>query len=297
MKVLVTGGHGFIGGHVVAALAQAGHTPLILGRRDAGPLRPAGGFVLADIRDYESVAEAISKVDRVIHLAALVGTERSIRMPEAFVETNVLGSINVFDACRFFAKPCVYASVGNSDDPNLYAITKAAAARLALMYNKEHGTRIIVARIFNAYGEDQRVGVNGRLIPNALAAALRDRPIQVFGSGDQADDFIHVRDVAHLLVKAMESDAIDPLKTWDIGTGIASSVVEVVETIRMLAGSSSEIVYVGRDRAGEGERRSAADPACFVVPDYAFTPLGDGIRALIAADTRSSIPSRKRIVA
>lgn len=284
MKILVTGGHGFIGGHVVAALTKAGHTPLVLGRRDVGPLRPAGGFVLADIRDYESVAESISKIDRVIHLAALVGTERSIRMPEAFIETNVLGSINVFDACRFFGKPCVYASVGNSDDPNLYAISKSAAARLALMYNKEHGTRIIVTRIFNAYGAGQFVGVNGRLVPSVLSAALRDRPIHVFGSGQKFDDFVDVRDVAQLLVTAVESDDIDPLKSWDIGTGIRSSVAEVVETIRRLTGSSSEVVYVGHDRPGEGERRAAADPKSFVVPDYAFTPLEDGIRALIPTE-------------
>jgi len=223
----------------------------------------------------------------VIHLAALVGTERSIRMPEAFIETNVLGSINVFDACRFFAKPCVYASVGNSDDPNLYAISKAAAARLALMYNKEHGTRIIVTRLFNTYGEGQCIDVNARLIPSALAAALRDRPIHVFGSGHKIDDFVYVRDVARLLVNAVESDTIDPLKSWDIGTGVRSSVGEVIETICRLTGSRSEIVYVGHDRPGEGARRAAADPDCFIAPDYAFTPLEDGIRALIPAGERA----------
>jgi len=298
MKILITGGDGFIGRHVTAALEQAGHTALVLGRRDSGPLRPAGGFVLADIRDYESVAEAISKVDRVIHLAALVGTERSIRMPEAFVETNVQGSINVFDACRFFNKPCVYAGVGNSDDPNLYAISKAAAARLALMYNKEHGTRIIVTRIFNTYGEDQRIGINGRLIPNALAAALKNRPIQVFGSGVQSDDFVHVRDVAKLLIAAMMSDTLDPLKVSDIGTGVPSSVIEVVEMIRKQAVSHSEIVYVGHGRAGEGKRRTAADPANFIVPDHPFIPLAEGISALIAADRRAAPPaSRIRDVA
>lgn len=297
MKILVTGGQGFIGGHVVTALAQAGHTPLILGRRDAGQLRPAGDFVLADIRDYEAVAEAISKVDRVIHLAALVGTERSIRMPEAFVETNVLGSINVFDACRFFGKPCVYASVGNSDDPNLYAISKSAAARLALMYNKEHGTRIIVTHIFNAYGEGQGVGAAGRLIPNAISAALRDRPITVYGSSPRFDDFIYIRDVAQLLLKAVESDDIDPLRSWDIGTGIRSSVTEVVETILRCTGSCSEIVHAGYDRAGDGERRAAADPACLVVPGYAFTPLEDGIRASIAAGARRRVPAAAAAVA
>jgi UDP-glucose 4-epimerase len=283
LKILVTGGNGFIGTHVVAALAQAGHTPFVLGRRDVGPLRPGAGFVLADIRDYESVAESISKVDRVIHLAALVGTERSIRMPEAFVETNVLGSINVFDACRFFAKPCVYASVGNSDDPNLYAISKSAAERLALMYNKEHGTRIVVARIFNAYGEGQRVGINDRLVPSALSAARQGRPIRIFGNGQQVDDFIYVRDVARIIAATVEGDDVDPLKTWHVGTGTCSPVIDVVQTILKLTGSRSEIVFVGQDRAGEGERGVGADPERFVVRDYAFTPLEDGIRSLIAA--------------
>lgn len=283
MKVLVTGGNGFIGRHVAAALARHGHAGFVLGRRDLGPLRAGGGFVLADIRDYEAVAEAISKVDWVIHLAALVGTERSIRMPEAFVETNVLGAVNVFDACRFFAKPCLFASVGNGQDPNLYAITKSAAERLALMYNKEHGTRIVIARIFNAYGEGQRVGINDRLVPSALSAALHHRPIRIFGDGQQVDDFIYVRDVADIVVRMIGRDDIDPLQAWHVGTGLSLKVVDVVEAIVGLTRSRSEIVFVGQDRPGEGERRIGADPARLPIPDYAFTPLEDGLRSMIAA--------------
>jgi len=98
LKILVTGGNGFIGTHVVEALASAGHPSVVLGRRDVGEMPNGAVFALADIRDYESVAESVSKVDGVIHLAAMVGSERSIRMPEVFVETNVLGAINVFDA-------------------------------------------------------------------------------------------------------------------------------------------------------------------------------------------------------
>lgn len=282
MKILVTGGNGFIGTHVIESLGRAGHFSVVLGRRDVGEIPGGSVFALADIRDYESVAESVSKVDGVIHLAAMVGTERSIRMPEAFVETNVLGAINVFDACRFFRKPCVYASVGNVMDPNLYAISKFSAERLALMYNKEHGTRIIVARIFNAYGEGQRVGVNDRLVPSAVSAALQGKPIRVFGDGCQVDDFIYVKDVARLIVSTVGNDQLDPLKVWHVGTGKGSRVIDVVQIILRLTESKSEIVWVGQERPGDGGRAIKADPTMFPIPDYQFTSLDIGIKAVIA---------------
>lgn len=282
MKILVTGGNGFIGTHIIESLGRAGHFSIVLGRRDVGEIPGGSVFALADIRDYESVAESVSKVDGVIHLAAMVGTERSIRMPEAFVETNVLGSINVFDACRFFKKPCVYASVGNVTDPNLYAISKFSAERLALMYNKEHGTKILVARIFNAYGEGQRIGVNDRLVPSAVSAALQGKPIRIFGDGCQVDDFIYVKDVARLIVSAIGNDQLDPLKVWHVGTGKGSRVIDVVEIILRLTESKSEIVWVGQERPGDGVGAIKADPMMFLVPDYQFTSLDVGIKALIA---------------
>jgi len=263
MKILVTGGNGFIGAHVVEALGKAGHASVVLGRRDVGEIPPGAVFALADIRDYESVAESVSKVDGVIHLAAMVGSERSIRMPEAFVETNVLGAINVFDACRFFKKPCLYASVGNVADPNLYAISKATAERLALMYNKEHGTRIIVARIFNTYGEGQRSGVVDRLVPSAVHSALQGKPIRVFGDGKQMDDFIYVKDVARIIAATVGNDTL--------------------ELVLSLTGSKSEIVFVRQDRPGDGTARVlGADPDKFIVPGFAFTPLESGLKSLIA---------------
>lgn len=283
MKILVTGGNGFIGAHVVEALGKAGHASVVLGRRDVGEMPPGAVFALADIRDYESVAESVSKVDGVIHLAAMVGSERSIRMPEAFVETNVLGAINVFDACRFFKKPCLYASVGNVADPNLYAISKATAERLALMYNKEHGTRIIVARIFNTYGEGQRSGVVDRLVPSAVHSALQGKPIRVFGDGKQMDDFIYVKDVARIIAATVGNDTLDPLNVWHIGTGKTARVIDVVELVLSLTGSKSEIVFVRQDRPGDGTARVlGADPDKFIVPGFAFTPLESGLKSLIA---------------
>ncbi len=283
MKMLVTGGTGFIGTHVVEALGKAGHSSVVLGRRDVGEMPGGAVFALADIRDYESVAESVSKVDGVIHLAAMTGSERSIRIPEAFVETNVLGAINVFDACRFFKKPCLFASVGNVADPNLYAISKATAERLALMYNKEHGTKIIVARIFNTYGEGQRSGIVDRLVPSAVYSALQGKPIRVFGDGNQKDDFIYVKDVARIIASTVGNNRLDPLEVWHIGTGTCLRVIDVVETVLRLTGSKSEIVFMRHERPGDGTGRIlGAEPDKFIVPGFAFTPLETGLKALIA---------------
>lgn len=281
MNVLVTGGTGFLGWHVVKALGDAGHTRVVLGRR---PFRtPTAGVknALADVRDYEAVAEAVSKSDGVIHLSGLSGTELSLRYPGAFVKTNVLGSINVFDACRFFGKPCVYASVGNAEHDSVYAISKYTAERLALMYAKEHGTRIVPVRIFNVYGDREKFRLGGKLVPTAVAAALDDRPITLFGDGRQTDDFVYVKDVAGALARAVADPDLEPGRVWHLGTGKATAVREVAEAIVRLTGSSSRIELVGRKRAGEDVTSAVADPGRALVPDYPFTPLEDGLRATV----------------
>ena len=281
MRVLVTGGNGFIGGHVIDRLIEQGHKPVSFDRYGV-PHRKDVEFRPGDIRDAESVNVAMAKVDGVINLAGILGTSETIDRPRFTVQSNLIGAINVFDACRFFKKPCLYASVGNVADPNLYAISKATAERLALMYNKEHGTKIIVARIFNTYGEGQRSGVVDRLVPSAVHSALQGKPIRVFGDGRQEDDFIYVKDVARIIAGTVGNEGLDPLKVWHIGTGTCSRVIDVVEMVLRLTGSKSEIVFLGQERPGDGARVLGADPAKFIVPGFAFTPLEDGLKSLIA---------------
>jgi UDP-glucose 4-epimerase len=281
MNVLVTGATGFIGSHVVEALREAGHSQVIMGRREMEKVPKGALFALADIVDYEAIAEAVSKADAVIHLAGLLGTTESIQMPEAFVQTNVFGSINVFDACRFFAKPCIYGGIGNIDDNNMYAISKYTAERLALMYNKEHRTRILPVRIFNVYGERQKTGPVRKLVPSAIVAAIEDQPITVYGDGQQQNDFIYVKDVARILVKALETEQFDPLAVWQLGTGLGTPILDVVKSIVRLSDSKSEIKLTGQARPGENTRVLVADRAGFIIPDYPFTPLDAGLRPTI----------------
>ena len=281
MKVLVTGGTGFIGSHVVEALAEAGFSRIVLGRRASKHSDPNVVFALADIVDYEAVAEAVSKSNAVIHLAGLLGTEESLRKPEDFVNANVIGSINVFDACRHFNKPCVFTSVGNADEQSVYAISKSVAERLALMYNKEHNSRILIVRLFNTYGERKNPEQSRKLVPSTVAAALRNAPITIFGDGQQRNDYIYVKDVARILVKALKNERLDLQKVWHLGTGSSTSVLDTVNLIVRLAGSKSEIIISGRPRSGETISTVVADRAKLIDPHYQFTSLEAGLRSTI----------------
>ncbi len=281
MKVLVTGGSGFIGSHVVDVLQSAGHSPVIMGRKVPAEVPKGATFALADIVNYEAVAEAVSKSAAVIHLAGLLGTTESIRMPEAFVQTNVIGSINVFDACRFFKKPCIYGGIGNVDDNNMYAISKYTAERFALMYNKEHQTRIFPVRIFNVYGERQKTGPVKKLVPSGIVAALEGKSITVFGDGQQQNDFIYVKDVAQILVKSLSMAHFEPQTVWQAGTGRGTAILDVVKSIVKLAGSKSEIVTTGQARPGENTRLLVAERDKFLFPDQQFTALEAGLKQTI----------------
>ena len=150
-KIFVTGATGFIGRHVVERLQSQGSEVTVLLRTPENPL-PGTRPALGDVSRYEQVSEFVARNDAVIHLAGLVGVGPCVDDIGGAVETNILGTLNVLAAMRFFDTPGVFAGVGNVDDISVYPITKAAAERFVHMYNKEHGTKMVATRIFNVYG-------------------------------------------------------------------------------------------------------------------------------------------------
>jgi nucleoside-diphosphate-sugar epimerase len=288
MRILVTGGTGFIGSHVVEALQAAGHEPIVLCRTPAAAAEAAwpGAWpitILGDVTDYQVVSEAVARSEGVVHLAGVLGTVESLSQPGRSVEVNVLGSLNVFDACRFYKKRCVYAGVGNGEDNNPYAISKHTAERFALMYNKEHRTRIAAVRVFNVYGERQKAEPIKKLIPTAIRAALAGEPIMVHGGGTQRNDFVYVRDVAANLVHALFHEGFDPLKTYELGSGVATSISEVVRLIVQLTKSESQVIVKPDRRPGENTALLVAKKEEWIDPAYRFTALADGLERTIAA--------------
>ncbi len=242
MDVLVTGGNGFLGHYVTTALKDAGHTPIIFDRRWI----PETNLhqVLGDVRDSTEVSESVARVQGVIHLAGVLGTQETIHDPWPALETNVGGSLHVFKACADYKVPCAYITVGNHWMQNSYAITKTCAERFAWMANKEWGAQIAVVRALNAYGPGQKSHPVRKIIPSFIERGLRGQSIQVYGDGLQVMDMIHARDVADILVRALQCGPHPEGIPYEAGTGRTTTVREIAEMVALYTGSHEPIVYL-----------------------------------------------------
>lgn len=246
-KVLVTGGSGFIGSYVVNNLKEQEIIPIIFDRNKH--IVSEDEIFLGDVRDYTSVSEAVAISDGVIHLAGVLGTSETVTDPKPAIDTNIYGSINVFQACKKYNKKCVYISVGNYWMNNSYSITKNTAERFAWMFNNELDTNIAIVRALNAYGPGQKHAPVRKIIPNFIIPALKDESIIVYGDGSQIMDMIYVEDVADILVRALlvehNNYKYSPTKDsnlspkFDAGTGIRTNVQEIAELVIKMVGSGS----------------------------------------------------------
>lgn len=291
MKVLVTGGSGFIGGHVVSRLLEQGCEVSIFDRypQTSQAVRPEVRVYLGDIRDREAVLEAIYQHDAVINLAGILGTMETVENPHPSVDTNIHGALNVFEGCKANKmRPQgvrgAQITVGNHFMNNTYAITKTTAERFALMFNKELGTRISVVRGLNAYGEAQKYRPVRKIIPNFVLRAINNEPIEIFGDGEQVMDMIYVQDLAEILIRAATRDHGAYGRIFEAGTGRRTTVREIAELVNRIAGSKAGIKNLPM-RAGEPERAvvvgdpSTLQPLGFAAAD--LTPLETGLERTV----------------
>lgn len=282
MRLLVTGASGFIGRHVVKQLADRGHKPLMFDRTGQVPgLRHA--LFLGDIRDRNAVEQAVYSSEGVIHLAGILGTQETVANPFPAVETNILGGLNVFEACAQHQKRAVCITVGNHWMNNPYSISKSAVERFALMYNKERGTKIAVVRALNAYGPGQKARPVRKIIPNFILPALKGEPLVIYGDGSQRMDMIYVQNVAHILIEALLRPHGQYDKVFEAGTGVALTVNEIALMVLRLCASSSRIEHVPM-RPGEepGSTVIANRKTLAPLGIKSLTPLDVGLRPTIA---------------
>jgi len=236
------------------------------------------------MQDKVKLWKCIEQADAVLHLAGLLGTSETINEPAGPAQVNILGSLSVFEACRKFKKRACYITVGNHFMLNTYAITKTCAERFALMYNAEHGTRIAVVRGLNAYGPYQKHKPIRKVIPNFVLPALRDKPITIYGSGDQIMDFIYVADLAEILCRALlnEHDAYDSV--IEAGSGRNTTINFIAETIIKLSGSKSTINYLPM-RPGETKDSTVVADVSTLAPLFyswgTMVTLEEGLRNTI----------------
>lgn len=247
-KILVTGGLGFIGGHVLEEVSRRGYQPVAFDRNvnKNKMMEPDCYYDLfiGDIRDRNAVNEAVSKCDYAINLAGILGTSEAVDNPFPAAETNILGGINFLQACREHKKPGVQIAVGNHFMNNTYSITKTTVERFALMFNKEHGTKIAVVRGLNAYGERQKHKPIRKITPNFVTKALRGEAITIFGSGDSVMDMIYVKDLAKILVEAAVNPNVDYSKVYSAGPGNPTTVKDIAGIINDISRNPAGVKHI-----------------------------------------------------
>lgn len=213
MRVLVTGGAGFIGSRVVAELQLRGHTPIVLDRSTGGDImRPP-----------------FPEADHVIHLAGLLGTDELFDAEDDAWAVNLHGTLNVLRWCRLHGAG--FTGITMPDVfPSVYTATKVAAGRAALYYRHQYGVSVSHVRAFNAFGPGQKHGPNHprKIIPAFATEAWARVPLQVWGDGEQTVDLVHVDDLARMLVDAM---AFGDGQVFDGGTGVALTVNQVARYV------------------------------------------------------------------
>ena len=283
-KILVTGGLGFIGGHVMEELAARGYYPVAFERimKTDRTMLPNCEYevFIGDIRDRNAVSTAVSMCEGAINLAGILGTSEAVDNPYPAAEANILGGLNFLQACREHKKRGVQIAVGNHFMNNTYSITKTTTERFALMFNKEHGTKIAVVRGLNAYGERQKHKPIRKITPNFVTKALRGEAIKIFGSGESVMDMIHVTDLAKILVEALLNENTRFDKIYSAGPGVASTVNDIAETINNIAENKGGVEHIEM-RQGETDNSvvlGEPDTLRDIFPGgYDFIPLGNGM--------------------
>lgn len=288
MKVVVTGGSGFIGSHVVDRLKATDHEVVSFDHRGRG----ADTF-MGDIRDQTDVMEAFGNADAFIHLAGVLGTQECISNPRPAVETNILGGLNVLEAAAQLKIPGVCIGVGNHFMQNTYSITKSTVERFVAMYNAERGTRINIVRAMNAYGPRQTPAkpygssTVRKIAPSFICRALRCDPIEVYGGGEQISDMVYVTDLAKALCRAMEYASASHVfdKVVEVGPAEHTTVMQVAQMVKELTNSSSPIVSLPRRPGEQMNAPVYADTETLKLVGMSpagLVPLRDGLELAIA---------------
>lgn len=273
-QVLVTGGAGFIGSNITAALSTDNQVRVLddLSSGSEANVPESAELVVGDVRDDDALQEAMTDVDVVFHEAAVVSVERSIEDPLETTRTNVEATVRLLEHARRADARVVFASSAavygppesvpiDEDHPTRpmspYGVSKLTADHYVRLYASLYDLPTVALRYFNAYGPGQPGGPYSGVITTFVDRARTGEPITVHGDGQQTRDFIHVDDVVRANLRAATTDAVG--EVFNVGTGNSVTIATLAEQIREFAGSDSPIRTTD-PRPGD-IRQSCADPS------------------------------------
>jgi UDP-glucose 4-epimerase len=295
--VLVTGGAGFFGSHIVDALRGRGDDVVALDDLSTGDranLDPAVPLIVADISDRQAVRDRLGaeQFDAVVHAAAKTKVVESIAQPALYHRVIVNGTSNALDIAQMSgATSFVNISTGGAlygetptcateqspiDAPSPYGRYKAEAERLAA---STAGLRAVTLRFANIYGPRQRTDLEGGVIAIFAGCWKRGDPITIYGDGSAERDYLYVADAVSAILGALDRSVTG---SYNIGTGVATSVTELVSQLSALLGPPTRVVRAA-ERQGEIQRSCLdASKAAGEGLWRSSVPLGEGLRRTVA---------------
>ena len=260
MKILITGGAGFIGSHIAEYYHQCAEVRVLDNLRSGSARNLAGlnvDFIRGDVRDRIKLAKAMEGVDYVFHLAAMIGVPESMQNPLDCVDINVNGTLMVLEeAARAGVKKLCYASsaavYGNADnilrredmcsDPDsVYAVTKLDGEHYCKIFSETGRLKTVSLRYFNVFGPRQDPASAYAAAPAVFCnRAIHGQKITIFGDGEQSRDFVYVDDVVKVNAFFMENDLEG---VYNVATGKSVSINELVNRILFMTDSQSEVEH------------------------------------------------------
>ncbi len=278
MKILITGGAGFIGSHLAEKLLKAGHQISVIDNLSTGKYsniihlikNDKFHYVIDSILNKEVLEKLIKQADQIYHLAAAVGVKYIIDNPLLSLRTNIVGTENVLEFANKYKKKVLIASTseiyGKSDkipfkeeDDRLlgsthisrwsYSSAKAIDEFLALAYHREKKLPVVIVRCFNTVGPRQ-TGQYGMVVPKFVHNALLNHPITIYGDGKQSRCFCDVCDVTDGMIKLMNTKNAEG-QIFNIGNDKSITIEELAKKIKTMANSRSKIDYVKYEDAYE----------------------------------------------
>jgi UDP-glucose 4-epimerase len=286
-NVLVTGGAGFIGSNLIKFLVKKNWKVRAIDNLSSGDINNINNidvdFIEGDIRNFDLIEKSLIDIDIVFHLAASVGRQRSIDNPFLDSETNILGTLNVLEGMKRKAVPkIIYSSSAaifgelqtnpinehhelNPDSP--YGVSKLAAEKMVIAFSRLNNFSSTCLRYFNIYGKNQKYDFYGNVIPIFANRICNNKPIEIFGDGEQTRDFLNVYDV----VKVNYLAAINSHETnvYNIGSGQSISINKLVKLMKKISNNEITINYLPSRKA---EVRDCKADISKVKRDFGFSP-------------------------